>query len=226
MRYNASHDGFTSVEKPAPSLQGNTNPLLVHTESSLTGFTLVETLVAISILLLVVIGPITVAQKGIQNAYYANEQLIAVFLAQEAMEGVRKLRDDTALRVWCLADEGSSDCGGSDTDTASWIPSGCVNGCSKMAYYRDETEPGSIFQTCTDCLVYRNSDGVYTQEAIGNTRTIFKREVTISQEASGGRKVTVDVYWRAVVFGQDRHVILRSYIYDQYERFTEAAAAN
>ncbi len=32
------------------------------------GFTLVETLVAIGVLLLAIIGPMTVAQKGIQNA--------------------------------------------------------------------------------------------------------------------------------------------------------------
>jgi prepilin-type N-terminal cleavage/methylation domain-containing protein len=48
------------------------------------GFTLVETLVAVTVLLLVIVGPMTVAQKGIQNAYFANEQVTAVFLAQEA----------------------------------------------------------------------------------------------------------------------------------------------
>ena len=36
------------------------------------GFTLVESLVAIGILLVVIIGPLTIAQKGIQQAYFAN----------------------------------------------------------------------------------------------------------------------------------------------------------
>lgn len=64
------------------------------------GFTLVETLVAISVLLVVIIGPISAAQKGIQQAYYANEQLSAVFLAQETIEAVRQRRDDLALEAW------------------------------------------------------------------------------------------------------------------------------
>lgn len=64
------------------------------------GFTLVETLVAITVLLLVIVGPISAAQKGIQRAYYANEQLSAVFIAQQTIESVRQLRDDQALSVW------------------------------------------------------------------------------------------------------------------------------
>jgi prepilin-type N-terminal cleavage/methylation domain-containing protein len=64
------------------------------------GFTLVETLVAITVLLMVIIGPISAAQKGIQRAYYANEQLSAVFIGQEAIEAVRQYRDDQALAVW------------------------------------------------------------------------------------------------------------------------------
>lgn len=64
------------------------------------GFTLVETLVAITVLLLVIVGPISAAQKGIQRAYYANEQLSAVFIAQQTIESVRQLRDDQALVVW------------------------------------------------------------------------------------------------------------------------------
>jgi type II secretory pathway pseudopilin PulG len=85
------------------------------------GFTLVETLVSITVLLLVIVGPITAAQKGIQRAYYANEQLSAVFIAQETIEAVRQLRDNRALEVWQRA-------GG---DTWAWDKNpGCTDeGC-------------------------------------------------------------------------------------------------
>jgi prepilin-type N-terminal cleavage/methylation domain-containing protein len=81
------------------------------------GFTLVETLVAIAILLLIIIGPITAAQKGIQQAYYANEQLSAVFLAQEAIEAIRQRRDDRALEAW------NNPSG--NVDTSTWSTAGC-----------------------------------------------------------------------------------------------------
>lgn len=81
------------------------------------GFTLVETLVAIAILLLIIIGPITAAQKGIQQAYYANEQLSAVFLAQEAIEAIRQRRDDQALEAW------NNPSG--NIDTSAWSNAGC-----------------------------------------------------------------------------------------------------
>ena len=70
-----------------------------HRPHTTQGFTLVETLVAIAVLLLIIIGPITAAQKGIQQAYYANEQLSAVFLAQEAIESIRQRGDDRALKA-------------------------------------------------------------------------------------------------------------------------------
>lgn len=70
----------------------------------LKGFTLVETLVAVAILTIVIVGPITIAQKGIQNAHFAGDQLTAVFLAQEAVEGVRELRDKEALEAYDAVD--------------------------------------------------------------------------------------------------------------------------
>lgn len=62
------------------------------------GFTLVEVLVSISILLVVILGPMTIAQKGMQNAYFASERVTAVFLAQEAMEYFEHERNEAALQ--------------------------------------------------------------------------------------------------------------------------------
>jgi prepilin-type N-terminal cleavage/methylation domain-containing protein len=62
------------------------------------GFTLMETLVAISILMLAIAGPLTVAQKGLSGAAYAKDQITAYYLAQDAVEFVRSVRDTNALR--------------------------------------------------------------------------------------------------------------------------------
>ncbi len=57
-----------------------------HKLKTKSGFTLVETLVAITILLIGVLGPITVATRGITDGLYAQNQLIATHLAQEGLD--------------------------------------------------------------------------------------------------------------------------------------------
>lgn len=61
------------------------------------GFTLIETLVAISILLLSIIGPMEIAARGLFSAYYARDEITAYYLAQEGVEYVRNLRDTKYL---------------------------------------------------------------------------------------------------------------------------------
>ncbi|MCK6462370.1 MAG: type II secretion system GspH family protein [Candidatus Pacebacteria bacterium] len=61
------------------------------------GFTLIETIVAIALLSAAVAGPLTMAIKSISNASVSQDQLTAFYLAQEAIEYVRKVRDDNVL---------------------------------------------------------------------------------------------------------------------------------
>ena len=49
------------------------------------GLTLVETLVAISVLLMAVVGPMVIYSKSITNTRYAGDQITAYYLAQEGM---------------------------------------------------------------------------------------------------------------------------------------------
>jgi Tfp pilus assembly protein PilV len=57
------------------------------------GFTIVETLVAIAILMISIAGPLTIAQKGLLASVYARDQSVATFLAQDAMEFAKNHRD-------------------------------------------------------------------------------------------------------------------------------------
>ena len=57
------------------------------------GFTLIESLVAITILVTAILGPMTIAATGISSAIYARDQETAFFLAQEGLEYVRNVRD-------------------------------------------------------------------------------------------------------------------------------------
>jgi prepilin-type N-terminal cleavage/methylation domain-containing protein len=61
------------------------------------GFTLIETFVAISILLVSLAGPLSIAAKALQSAYYSRDEITASYLADEAIEYVRAIRDQNYL---------------------------------------------------------------------------------------------------------------------------------
>lgn len=60
------------------------------------GFTLIEALVAISILMIAIASPMLLAQKSLSSANLSKDQMIATFLAQDAIEAVKNTRDETA----------------------------------------------------------------------------------------------------------------------------------
>jgi len=192
----------------------------IHTTSCRKkGFTLVETLVAISILLIVIVSPMTIAQRGIQNAYYATEQVTAVFLAQSAIETVRIYRDDRALEAFYAppntvnttswAQELVALCGGSNTVGCRYSPS--------------RTSVANAFASCQqqleDCRLNIDSEGTYTY---GSTPTpsIYTRTIRVIDRGPGIVEVIVQVSWQGKIFGgATRTVELKTWVYDQYKRF-------
>lgn len=170
--------------------------MIMRLPPSIAGFTLVETLVAISILLVVVVGPLTVAQKGVQNAYYANEQMMSIFYAQEALEAVRRVRDDVALDAYAAG-------GGDTSDWIENVHSSCTGGCT-LAY--DASASGNPFSSCSggSCSAI---DG-----------TPFSRTITLGNVSAGSASLTVEVTWSSPVFGA-RTTALQSWVYDHYIRY-------
>jgi prepilin-type N-terminal cleavage/methylation domain-containing protein len=61
------------------------------------GFTLIETLVAVTILTFAVVGPMVTASRAIVAVESARDHLTASYLAQEGVEYVRAARDDQFL---------------------------------------------------------------------------------------------------------------------------------
>lgn len=75
--------------------------------TSQSGFSLVETLVAITILLLVIIGPLSISSSTARSTAFASEQVTAFFLAQEGLELAQKGRDELVLER--LSSNGAAD---------------------------------------------------------------------------------------------------------------------
>lgn len=80
--------------------------------------TLIETLVAITMLTVAIIAPMTLTMQSLSGSYYARDQVIAFNLAQEAIESVRSIRDGNILNIAY----GTGDCAGSPMHLMCGIP--------------------------------------------------------------------------------------------------------
>ena len=69
----------------------------IFREQKNKGFTLVETLVAISIFTISLLGLMSVLASGISDTTYAKRKVTADYLGQEAVEYVRNVRDTYVL---------------------------------------------------------------------------------------------------------------------------------
>jgi len=70
---------------------------LSHRKEKLRGFTLLETLVAISILTIAITATFSAVQSGLSSSIESRDQINAFFLAQEAVEYIRNIRDTNSL---------------------------------------------------------------------------------------------------------------------------------
>ena len=151
------------------------------------GFTLVETLVAVAILMIALSGPFFAIQQSLAASYVARDELIAVALAQEAIEFVRSIRDDNYLynlanpgnpRSWLYSLDGS---GGTDCQE----PGACIVDPS-------QNEIEACVGACSP--LYESPTHVYNQQASG-TATRFTRSVSVQTANDHEALVTVFLTW-------------------------------
>lgn len=153
----------------------------MHTKVHTKGFTLVETLVAISILTISILGTFTAVQSGLQSSSFAKDQITAFYLVQETMEYLRNVRDENAI---CTLDGAS---GGVCTNDG-WLTGISADGsdpctfdtvCRIDSYADTVVSCGSTeWESCP--VLNQHTTGVYSYTS-GNgwTATRFKREVKI-----------------------------------------------
>ncbi len=140
-------------------------------------FTLIETLVAISVLLMALIGPLAIASQSLRSAFYARDQVTAFYLGQEGVEYVRAYRDQNYLasQSWL---SGITMC--EDTpcmvDFPNFTHTPCINGeCEPLRI----SEAGGLFN---------HSDGEFSRF----TRSVELRSVPGEPDQ---RIVSVTVSW-------------------------------
>ena len=149
-----------------------------------TGVTLIETLVAITILSAAVAGPMVLSIKNIGIAAVSKDQLVAFYLGQEVIEYVRNVRDTNLIggNNWL---NGLTDC------LLSTSPNGC---------YIDVIKSPIIIAVCGTSCPKLDFDGVnYTYKPGGTDgNTAFIRTVKIDDTVGIGgdeAKVNISVKW-------------------------------
>jgi prepilin-type N-terminal cleavage/methylation domain-containing protein len=174
------------------------------------GFTLIETLVAVSIVSLAVTGPLVAASRSIVSAEVARDKLIASYLAQEGVEYIRAMRDDSYLAIYGTGSAAT-------LSERAWNSFYSANDATSITQCRSnpctldrtksmngvETDPTAdsdkSLRVCTTsgCRpLYLTSANTYTQVASGNTQTPFTRTITITdQNAEKEMKVSSNVSW-------------------------------
>lgn len=192
------------------------------------GFSLVEVLVAISLLLLVIVGPMQMLTQTSNSTRYATEQVTAYFLAQEAIELVHKYRDDLLLEYF--ASEFSA--GNSNmSDPMFQLTQGDIQNCyggTGCGVYLNNTND----VTFTDCNLSNGSNTCqlkldlsgnikYTHDVSATEPSPFIRRVEIVRIPNTGDikefKITSTVEWRTGSLIGGQRVQLVTYLQNIYD---------
>lgn len=174
------------------------------------GFTIIETLVALTILIVGVTGAFTAASQAISNSTFAKDQVIAFYLAEEGVEMIKNVRDTNAL-------QGNQ-----------WLHGVSENPNDPCFFSQNSSDPGKscykdvtmdAFLTCSDvgaCPVLNQNSvsGMYYYHDINTTLTPtpFTREIHLARVSNTEVAVTVTITWQKGVVS--RQFRARENIYD------------
>lgn len=154
-----------------------------------SGFTLVETLIAITVLTLSIVGPFQIVQGVLNSAYNARDQLIAAGLAQEGMEYVREIRDSNYL----INARGGNVAWMNGFGTVGGNPDCYTHGCKVDPQARIIADCGAV--DCTGSpLTLHNASFRYNHQNSG-LPTKFTRTVKLTTISTTEVLVTVTVTW-------------------------------
>ena len=185
-------------------------------------FTLVETLVAISIIMVVILGPFDTLQNAANASYIARDQLISSALAQEAVEYVRSIRDGDYLYRRANNTLTPDFLGGIDgtANSTGTFSADCVNNnCTVDPLANTVAVCSGTGGACTPLYTKTSAPYNYTQSASGATASTFTRSIrvcymqsdnTCTSTVSNKAKLVVTVSW--LTLGKPFSTVITEYL--------------
>lgn len=142
------------------------------------GFTLVETLVAIAILLVSVVGPLSIVAGSVATANLAKDQVLVYYLAQEEIELIKNKRDSNIL------------------ENRNWLDglNTCVTGCTIEASDLSVQPCLDIEDVCA--AIYKNDSGnvkIFSHTGPLENKTSFKRITNIEVSGTNNNEYDIEV---------------------------------
>lgn len=170
------------------------------TKNNKRGFTILETLFAIFILIMSITGPMVFAQSGLRASFQSRDQITAFYLAQDAIETIKNIRDNNLLdnNGWldgldtvCV---GTTPCAIDTTDNPPSI-SACVGGdCPPLETFTSNPKYG-----------YGGGDD-----------SRFTRTTYINKISAYEAEIIVEVEWTSAVALGTNRIVVQENIYDWF----------
>lgn len=193
-----------------------------------SGFSLVETLVAITILLIVISGPLAISSSAAKSSSFSSEQVVAFFLAQEGLELVEKARDDLLLQHYTVPSSNADPWSNFTQSSLVGRYRACHNTTGCDFTIKTSGTPVLLTTDCnssaTACLLSfetRANPPVrsrYLHAAVGGTiiSTPYTRVINFTLVNPNELKVVSKVTWRTGAFKQKQEAVVESTFFNVY----------
>jgi type II secretory pathway pseudopilin PulG len=160
-------------------------------------FTLVETLVAVSIFTMSILGLLSILSQGISDTGYAKKKMVAAYLAQEGIEYIRNMRDTFVLYDATDAPTGWASFKNKLLSSSCQLSNGCYFNDGSLNYGNPSQPMAGI--TLTACggscspLLYDGSTGKYGY--VSGTNSGFIRKIQINPINTDEIRVFSTITW-------------------------------
>ena len=197
--------------------------MFTHTQK---GFTLVEVLVAISLLLMVIVGPLQILTRTNNSTAFATEQLTAWFLAQEGLELAQQARDGYMLLYF--KDSATTPSPWSSFKAGTYLKCFTGTGCDIVINNSGAVTVADC-ATPANCLLYVSSSidpatGRSSYQHLDKTTASpYTRVITMKQTGTAGsgrgREIaaTSTVTWRTGSLIASQKVVTATFLFNIYD---------